>query len=315
MNNHNHNRSTMFLNDVTAIDLAYLTEDGRVLGRSVRPQITVTGVIDPEEKVVVDFSTVKKFLKAKIDDKETGYDHKLCIPLNAAHHCVLAPGTVHYIIQTPSCDLTVPANAVRCFTEAAAIERMDVELEAYLHECLREEYGDAFHSVQVTLNADMQVVHHPERSRTGLFNYVHGLKSSTSWGCQNIAHGHSSFFQFLGTGPNRILDAEQEEAIISQIETELQDAVFVFAENLSSPAGADSVQLSYTTSRGQFDAFFSLEENNVFVLDTETTIEFLASFFAERYGQTVRDLGYRYIVVSEGLNKGAQIDLYASSGE
>lgn len=313
MNTSNH--STMFLNDVTAIDLAYLTEDGRVLGRSVRPQITVTGVIDPEEKVVVDFSTVKKFLKAKIDDKENGYDHKLCIPLNAAHNYLREPGSTYYRIQTASCDLTVPANAVRCFTEAAAIERMDVELEAYLQECLRAEYGDAFHSVQVTLNADMQIVHHPVRSRTGLFNYVHGLKSSTSWGCQNIAHGHSSFFQFLGTGPNRVLDTEQEEKIITQIENELRDAVFVFADNLKLPAGDGGVQLTYSTPRGRFDAFFDLEQNNVFVLDTETTIEFLVNFFAERYGQAVRDLGYRYIVVSEGLSKGAQIDLYASTGE
>ena len=302
------NLSTMFLNDVTAIDLAYLTEDGRVLGRSVRPQIHVTGVIDPEEKVVIDFSTVKKFLKAEIDNKEYGYDHKLCVPTSALKYVSkdTEAGTVR--ISTPYCELSLPDNAVRVFDTARYIEFMDAELQHFLGLRLAGAYGEAFRNVDVTLNSDMQVVHHDVCSSTGLFSYVHGLKSSTSWGCQNIAHGHSSFFQFVGKGPRaRTICEKQEYLVIAQIEYDLRDAVFVYRENVTG-IGSD-VTLSYTTDRGTFEAAFNMDANNVFVLDTETTIEFLVKFFADRYKEQILDMGYRYVVVSEGLSKGATVDL------
>lgn len=310
----NSNLSTMFLNDVTTIDLAYVCSDGSIRGLSVRPQIKVTGLIDPEEKVVVDFSTVKKFMKAKIDDKELGYDHKLCVPLDALSY-VKTQNVDGVYIQTPMSVLRLPRNAVRVFSVGRSIHHMHKELQQYLDACLREEYGTAFHSVEVSLDQEIQAINDLVQSGIGRFNYVHGLKSSTSWGCQNIAHGHSSFFQFFGSSnEERRNDTEQSEyELILRIEEELRDAVFVFDENIvrNDP---DVAIVQYSTGRGDFYAEFSIPDHNVHILKTETTIEYLVSYFTQMYGRDVRNLGYRYIAVSEGLCKGAVIDLYPDDG-
>ena len=68
---------TMFFSQPTVIDHAYIDQEGRVVGGSFNPDFLVTGEIDPKEKVVIDFGTGKKQIKALIDHKEFGYDHKL----------------------------------------------------------------------------------------------------------------------------------------------------------------------------------------------------------------------------------------------
>ena len=72
-------RSTMFLSDVTVLDHAYIDDSGFIVGGSFHPCFNVSGEIDGTEQVVVDFSAIKKQIKALIDSKETGYDHKLWI--------------------------------------------------------------------------------------------------------------------------------------------------------------------------------------------------------------------------------------------
>ena len=55
--------SIRFLTHVSCVDHAYIDNNGCVVGGSFHPNFIIGGTPDPVEKVVVDFSTVKKDVK------------------------------------------------------------------------------------------------------------------------------------------------------------------------------------------------------------------------------------------------------------
>ena len=69
------NRATMFFDNVTDLDCA-LIKDGNIVGRSFKIAAEVTGPIQTEEQVVIDFSACKKEMKRLIDHDKLGFDHK-----------------------------------------------------------------------------------------------------------------------------------------------------------------------------------------------------------------------------------------------
>src|SRR5574343_1490291 len=75
-------KSSIFLSDLTVVDHAYINSQGQVIGGSFNPGFIVSGEVDPVEKVVVDFSTIKKDVKYSIDKHiddyhHNGFDHKI----------------------------------------------------------------------------------------------------------------------------------------------------------------------------------------------------------------------------------------------
>lgn len=116
------NAATMFLSNLTILDHAILDERGNVVGGSFNPSFFVAGEIDPIEQVVVDFSTVKKEIKNIIDDRETGFDHKLWW-IQGVSKGTTSTVNNRIIINTPTTMLDMPANAVRFIPY---IEGMDI---------------------------------------------------------------------------------------------------------------------------------------------------------------------------------------------
>jgi hypothetical protein len=135
------------------------------------------------------------------------------------------------------------------------------------------------------------------KADVALFTYSHGLKDSTSWGCNNIAHGHLSYVQIAPANPDTL---HLQEVIASQ----LDGVVFVNRTNVVEESD-DVISLSYTTGRGLFFARYQKEANYYIVLDTETTIENLVEYIRARYEQELIQAGARFLFVSEGLSKGA----------
>jgi 6-pyruvoyl-tetrahydropterin synthase len=304
-------KSTMFLNDVTVIDLAILDADGIIGGYSVRPRFWVTGNIDPNEGVVVDFSTIKKQIKGLIDHKEFGYDHKLVIGKNA-HHYVNAAGAEDWIgIKSNSVEASVPRNAVKLCDNAEDpydLDAFSLELAAFLEQKFAEEYGMEL-EFRVTLDVEFEYINNSDIA--GSLCYSHGLKSSTSWGCQNIAHGHFSFIQFLpgqNHGPDDIIDYEGALALMREIEEEYGAAVFIFSENVQLVTES-AITVGYETERGKFSAKYQKSSNKLIVIDTETTIEFLVAEIGNKYREQILATGYGAVAVSEGLTKGAVLFL------
>ena len=311
-------KSSLLLSNITCLDHAVLTTEG-ICGGSYMVSVEVSGETTSDEHVVVDFGTIKKTLKAIIDDPEHGMDHKLWITDKDLAHstsstmepsliCVPVVGTEAYMI--------VPRNALHVLRDATSIE---LSLSLYLQERLRLQYPgvtvDKVHLSTkavlsympgITLDNGPQWTSHPE-----YFRYAHGLKDSTSWGCQNIAHGHLSYLQLVHRLPT-VYKPDHCESMLAlsnlakRISEDLNDTYFVAACNADND---DPYRVSYQSrDRGQFT--LELPRNaKVVYLHVETTIEYIVEYVHEVYGQELYDLGVSRIIISEGLTKAAFKDL------
>src|ERR1019366_4256422 len=116
----------MFLADVTVIDLAYITPIGTILGSSLSPKFVVSGDVTKDESVVVDFGKIKKKIKALIDDRDHGYDHKLWLFDNSdIKPFVVKKEEEKLAVETDFLKLLLPEDAVRVI-EAPCANMLDM---------------------------------------------------------------------------------------------------------------------------------------------------------------------------------------------
>ena len=299
-------KSTMYLNNITAVDHAYINDKGMVIGGAVSPTILVEGEVEPVENVVVDFSTVKKDIKDIIDAKYSGFDHKLWL-IEGYSDYELAPSTSpkNIRIKTPCLVIEAPIDAFKFIKKNGPhpenfLEQVIVQMENELHDGLNLIHRNA--NISVSIDFDASFIGNSRMDTTMVpFRYVHGLKDSTSWGCQNIAHGHLSYIAASGESP---LAAEM---VIQRIAADLDKTIFVKEENVVYDGG-DVITVEYKTPRGEFMMHFKekvWEYGRVGLIETETTIEHLAEKIAEIYQSELVEAGVNMLFVSEGLNKGA----------
>lgn len=289
-------KSTMFLNEITCIDHAWITscDDGEVTGMSYNLSVEVTGEIDEQEQVVIDFSGCKKQIKHLVDESPYAIDHKL----------VAVKGFSNYKLHNSN-SITSPRFSVTSSVTDWVIEIDGAEkgasyhehLTAYLERMLLEQLSKDYPltEIKVHLSNTPQLPAFVNKKSVAMFHYVHGLKFSTSYGCQNIAHGHRSFIA---------TDAPCSPAntsLVNKLQQDLGSVVFIHKENVSSPVGID-----YTSQRG---AFHMTTTQDRITLPTETTVENLAEFIAAKYRDDFVKVGATRVWVSEGLAKGAVVDL------
>ncbi len=302
--------STMFLNDVTVIDHAYIDSDGRIHGGSFLACFEVSGNIDPTESVVVDFSRVKKDIKAIVDCHASGFDHKLWFSPKTSQgeirRFVGSDGTSMVNITTPMLEITGPVDLVNTdFDDLYNRAAMADTIAKKVRDELAIKYPDTGIDVTCHLSEKFTTLDDPNHI-VFAFRYTHGLKNSSSYGCQNIAHGHLSFLQLVpGNGWRE--DCADCRAAIKAITAKLDawsDAIFVNAENIVADT-PDYVVVSYTSPRGSFTAKYRKTWCKIVVFGSETTIECLVDAFADqvKYWCEIGHIGR--IAMSEGLTKGA----------
>jgi len=303
--------ATLFLSDLSCVDHAYINDKGNVVGGSYNPSFLVHGKVDAHESVVVDFSTIKKDIKDIIDDKETGFDHKLWI-IEGYSNCSYKIDGSNCTITTPTTTLSQPINSVKIFGgteyEVGAIGR---EFASQVTRDLQIKYPN----VQITASCNNNVNNHIPFSvglvKCGSFSYVHGLKDSTSWGCQNISHGHLSYVAIQyddKEAPTFKLVNECELGDVAAVCADIDNAVFINTANIISDSD-NIVAIAYTTPRGRFCAEYKKSAYNIIYLETETTVEHLIEYVLARHGDRLHNTGARMLYVSEGLTKGACISL------
>lgn len=307
-------RSTMFLNDISVVDHAYIDDTGCVVGGSFNPCFEVSGTPDPVEKVVVDFSTIKKDIKDLIDKHDfvfnnNGFDHKIWIIEGysrvTVYNAIGRSDDLHITITTPNATIGLPADAVKNipeiegYTPCYSLEYIGAAFEQYLQPRLEALYPNVNIRIRCMNTTNLHVPTDELRLHAKPFRYVHGLKDSTSYGCNNIAHGHGSF----------ITADKNPENILQVIADELDNTVFVRADNQINAqwtdVGACVVSLEYTTPRGTFSMSLNPSTHKVVILNTETTVEYLAQYVKEQFGNEMRKLGITTFYISEGLSKGA----------
>lgn len=316
--------SSIFLSNVTLIDAAFIDQSGRAHGISVSPTLEVRGAVVGDEQVVVDFSACRKRLKALIDDKLEGYDHKLWVDANYTDVKASkgkTPDLDTLRITTPHFDLGMPRNACRMInlhaTRATApsiealLENVADDMSAYLTRSLSE------FNVVVTVQLNVQdgvdttpTYGIPEGyvARRIHFSYTHGLPHSSSWGCQNILHGHTSFIDLVHR--DEAIATSIVDQLVRQIRMHL-DASYIYDKaHAKAVHNGDTYVMghAYKTERGSFCLEFSAASDvHQIGLDVAPTIENIVEYVAHRFDSSLQMAQVRTIAVSEGLWKGALI--------
>jgi hypothetical protein len=287
-------KSTLFLSNLSIVDHAYINHNGQIIGGSYNPSFLVTGKVDDIENVVVDFSTIKKDLKKHIDKhgfdiNNNGFDHKLWVIENYSDCSVICEGD-RVVITTPAFYGSFPSDAIRYISNPDSLDFTDDfigdQFAQHLTDCLAPEYPGVEIEVKCINSVDEHIV--DKDMPISFFRYSHGLKDSTSYGCQNLGHGHLSFLQ--------VEDQDACEIIAS----ELHDAVFINKTNITYQDD-ERISISYTSQRGFFFGTYIKALNKIIILNTETTIEHIAEYVASEYG--ISDF-----YISEGLSKGTYVE-------
>lgn len=290
--------STIFLQNISQIDFAMLDPERLIpVGGSYQLNAFVKGSIDYLEQVVIDFSTIKKKIKEFVDDKNKGFDHKFWIPINSLKDNKIVIDENYdsesIKIETPNFITIVPHNAVRSYEDRI--------IESYLHGLLSKEYPNS--NIQVSIwFSSLPTIPSMIQGTEIEFNYIHGLKNSTSWGCQNISHGHQSWLSFVD---KHNFGVKIDYILKSKIENFIQDAVFIWKENIVAKLSGGGIKIEYETERGHFEAIYKGDKNNIIILDTETTVENLAKWFVNKFKDEISNKEISGIWFSEGLTKGA----------
>ncbi|MGO1462119.1 MAG: 6-carboxytetrahydropterin synthase [Marinobacter sp.] len=276
----------LFVDNLTVIDFAYLDSHRGLVGESWITDVVLGGKLD-EQGMVFDFSNVKRTIKRVIDER---VDHRLVIPedYDGLSRHQEARDTFTWALADGSCITHrspdegvawVPGHRVVPSVVAALLER---ELMAVL----------PANVTSVEINLREEVI------EGAYYHYVHGLKKHLG-NCQRIAHGHRSPIRIDRNG-HRDHDLERSWA------KHWQDIYVGSEEDIARRHVADNgvayITFEYEANQGEFA--LTLPEARVYMMPTDTTVEFIAAHIADRLKEespedTIRVKAY------EGVGKGA----------
>ena len=328
----------IYWENISDVDHAILFPLGQMVGNSYIATATAEGNNNNEEAVILDFSTGKKQLKALCDNV---VDHKLWV--NDRYHeivytdesvIVRARGLDKQItfetmlpkdavyVQSFISDITMPFNQQKDYIEQAVrLANEDLSKKASTPE------------MKVTIGINNKIFENSKNKY--FFRYTHGLPTSTSYGCQNICHGHLSYIELIPKDgiqdyiATRYCGKSELNKLFDKLGFRMYDHINVAPKytyygqhmvnvhficptaNITDFAKKGNT-LEYsikTNTRGYMLNKIKFEEHNHFYnfveIDTLSTIENLGAFFKrEMERHCPKLLEYFDVRISEGLSKG-----------
>ncbi|MFT6986798.1 MAG: 6-pyruvoyl-tetrahydropterin synthase [Psychromonas sp.] len=286
----------LFVRDLTVIDASYLDATRGFVGESYQVDIVLQGTLN-EQSMILDFSLVKKQIKAIIDME---MDHKLLVP-HASEDCSVVFDSQRAQVNFKLADHSVIQlkcpNEAYCFLES---ETINVELlETYLEQVILLQLPDNILDLEIKLRN--------EQIATPFYHYTHGLKKHHG-NCQRIAHGHRSKIDiFINDIYNKELVQDwanrwQDIYLVSRDDIiEKSDLSFIVEKN-----DIDKLCTAYHAPQGYFELL--MPAHRAEVLPRDTTVEELANYICEQIKARKGDdkvTVYAY----EGIGKGAIAEL------
>lgn len=269
----------LFVDNLTNVDFSYLDDQRGLVGETWLASIELEGSLD-EQGMICDFGTVKKQIRNWLD---THIDHCLVIPKHSKNLTMLAQDT-HAKWSFADTDLTVqaPAQALTFIdhavcTKASVAEWCKAQLKALFPTSI-----DAIH-----LHFSEEVIEGP------YYHYSHGLKKHLG-DCQRITHGHRSKIEIWKNG-------ERDSQLIADWADKFKDIYIGTKEDIVDKSSSH-FNFAYQAQQGYFA--LSIPQKNCHLIDTDTTVEFIALHIAETIksqhpGETITVKAY------EGNGKGA----------
>ena len=276
----------LFVDNLTVIDFSYLDSRRGILGESWTVNLSLSGHLD-EQGMVLDFGSVKKQIKALIDRE---LDHRFIIPTaKLKPECTtLDDGSLQIGWKTRHGTYVhrSPVDAVVLFDAGSVTED---NLARHLEQLIRQILPANVSNVSVSLQQ--------EDIKGAWYHYSHGLKKHDG-NCQRIVHGHRSRIEIH---ENHKRNTQLEDLWAARF----RDIYIGTKSDISRRFDVDGkahIEFAYTASQGTF--LLSLPASQVYLIDTDSTVELIAEHIAIKCLKEHSDNHFR-VRAFEGINKGA----------
>ncbi|MCL6272134.1 6-carboxytetrahydropterin synthase [Sansalvadorimonas sp. 2012CJ34-2] len=278
--------TALFVEQLTTIDFSYLCPARGVVGETWLVDVILTGELN-EEGMVFDFGHVKKEIKAMIDAHA---DHALLVPVKNPNITLLELGGSRDVTLTLD-----QGGIIGCRAPDQAILPLQLEeitpagvrpiIEAHVLKGLPENVT----GIELHL--------YPQKLTGAYYHYSHGLKKHKG-DCQRIAHGHRSPLSIY-------IDNTRREDIEHDCAEQWRDIYIASQEDLQGTTLIDECEhnvFSYQAIQGYFE--LTIPASHCYVMDTDTTVELLATHLAQKLGQQFPCSNIK-VIANEGFRKGA----------
>jgi len=272
----------LFVEQLTNVDFSYLDAKRGLVGETWWASAVLDGALD-EQGMVCDFGIVKKTLRNWLDDE---LDHRLLVPVNSPALTLKHSGDIIELSWNGDngdlLEMRAPRQAV------ALVDAEQITAKSVAHWC-REQLRSHFpvNVEQLTLSFVAETIDGAS------YHYSHGLKKHNG-NCQRIAHGHRSRIQIW-------LDDERSSALEQQWAERWADIYLGSKEDLISEQDGQLL-FRYSAQQGEFE--LSLPASRNYMMNTDTTVEFIARHLADTIKQQHPDSRVK-VRAFEGVNKGA----------
>jgi 6-pyruvoyl-tetrahydropterin synthase len=276
----------LFVDNLTVIDFSYLHAERGILGESWIVDVELQGELD-EQGMLFDFGDVKKKVKSIIDNE---VDHKLVIP--SAHPKIYVDRqdtSIDVIFCSENGEQIIHHSPNEALTEIREFSINKECVSDYLCEKILEQLPS--NVTGITLNLREEVI------QGDFYHYSHGLKKHKG-NCQRIAHGHRSKIEIFK-------DGQRDIGLEHQWANTFKDIYIGTNEDKIDQAdinGIPHTQFSYIADQGTFK--ITLPARQVYLMDTDTTVEWIATHIAEELKKKTPSSHFK-VKAFEGVGKGA----------
>lgn len=279
----------LFVDNLSNVDFSFLHPERGVLGETWMAHIELAGELDAQG-MICDFGTVKKVLRNWLDDE---IDHRLAIP-------TLSPN-LDYTITGDTIELTWRYGSgdnkrqLRCKGPAQSIALINAEtvniasVSQWAKEHLKAHFPDSIEQLTLDFSA--------EEIPGAFYHYSHGLKKHGG-NCQRIAHGHRSRIE--------IWENNQRSPELEQLWANKWCDIYVGTREDIVSESDTTLAFAYTSEQGDFE--LDMPKQDCYMMDTDTTVEFIAHHIATEL-KSLRGDSKIKVRAFEGINKGAQVEL------
>lgn len=280
----------LFVNNLTNVDFSYLHPERGLLGETWLANIQLHGVLNTEG-MVCDFGIVKNVVRQFLNHE---LDHRLAVPRLSPNLTLLENGDELDIRWRFS-----DGRELHCICPRSAIALINAECitpSNVAHWCKGQ--LETILAEKEPAPIEVNIHFTTEEIPGSFYHYSHGLKKHAG-NCQRIAHGHRSRVEIWA-------DNEKSPSLEALWARRFKDIYIGTQEDIVRETTINNMpcyEFSYTAEQGNF--FLCLPKSCCYIMDTDTTVEWIAQHIATKTQAENKKLKIR-VRAYEGINKGAE---------